>query len=252
MKTVLAIDIGIRNLSMCIMSCEDPKNFETFEINLWETFDTLETDEQLCSAVQKNGKICNRKCNFKYKKESEMLYSCKTHYPKTKTIEKINQNKKKLIKDYLLQDIASIVLKKIQCIYEENLEIFNQLTGVIIELQPTLNPRMKFISHIVYGKIVEIFLDSSTTVRFVGASKKLLAYTGPYIECKLKGAYAKRKWLGVQYGQWFLENKFSNEQRDKWSPTLMGKLDDRFDGLLMAINAITGIPKKNKIVTNKK
>ena len=82
------------------------------------------------------------------------------------------------------------------------------------------------------------------------ASQKLRAYTGPPIECKLKGKYAQRKWLSIKYGEWFLENKFSKEQRDKWLPTLTGKLDDRFDVLLMSINAITGIPKKQ--ITNKK
>jgi len=108
---------------------------------------------------------------------------------------------------------------------------------------------MLFISHILYGKFVELY-KNTIPIRFVRASQKLRAYTGPKIECKLKGKYDQRKWLSIQYGQWFLENKFSQEQRDKWLPTLTGKLDDRFDVMLMCINAITGIPKKQ--ITNKK
>jgi hypothetical protein len=100
-----------------------------------------------------------------------------------------------------------------------------------------------------YGKFVELF-KNTIPIRFVRASQKLRAYTGPPIECKLKGAYARRKFLSIKYGYWFLENKFSQEQKDKWLPTLTSKIDDRFDGLLMAINSITGIPKKQ--ITNKK
>ena len=135
-----------------------------------------------------------------------------------------------------------------QEIYDQN-ESFKQLTNILIELQPKCNPKMVFISHILYGKLVELY-KNTIPIRFVRASQKLHAYTGPTIECKLKGKYAQRKWLSIQYGQWFLENKVSKEQREKWLPTLIGKLDDRHDVLLMCINAITGIPKKQ--ITNKK
>jgi hypothetical protein len=80
----------------------------------------------------------------------------------------------------------------------------------------------------------------------------LKAYTGPEIKCKLKGAYAQRKWLSVKYCEWFLENKFTKEQRDKWLPFFSNKTKqcDMSDTALMSINAITGIPKKQ--ITNKK
>lgn len=225
----LCCDPGIRTLSLCIMN-------DNYEILYWDTINILEADEHKCKGIQKNGKICNKKCTVKYDKTN---YSCKTHCPKN-VIKK--EHKKKNIDNYLLQDIATLFLDKIEEIYNTN-EVFKQINSIHIELQPKCNPKLLFISHLLYAKFIT-FYKNTIPIKFVRASQKLKAYTGPYIDCKLKGAYAKRKFLSVQYGQWFLENKFSKEQRDKWVPTLIGKCDDRFDTMLMAINSITGIPKK--------
>lgn len=237
----LCVDPGIRNLSMCIMNSEH-------NILLWDTFNILDGDDYHCESTFKNGKLCNRKCTMKYKNDEKFIYTCKTHFPKKIKKTKLNDFKKKSIDDYLLQDIANTFINRLQEIYEQN-PVFKTLTSIFIELQPKCNPKMLFISHILYGKFVELY-KNTIPIRFIRASQKLKAYTGPQIECKLKGKYAQRKWLSIRYGQWFLENKFSQEQRDKWLPTLIGKLDDRNDCLLMCINAITGIPKKQ--ITNKK
>ena len=274
---ILSIDIGLRNLSMCIMSCEDKTNLETYKIHLWDVYNTLDSDDHLCESLQKSGKVCNKKCSLKYNTlptsvddgrgtlptsvddgrglDNKTIFTCKTHFPKELLpIKKTNEFKKKAIDDYLLQDIAKIVLSKIQDIYDTHLPIFEQLTSIIIELQPKINAKMKFTSHIIYGKLVEIYRETSTTVRFVRASQKLKAYTGPVLECKLKGAYAKRKWLSIQYTNWFLENKFLKEQKEKWLSFVLShkKADDMCDTFLMAINALHGIPPKQKFQKNGK
>lgn len=238
----LCVDPGLRNLSFCIMNTE-------YEILLWDTFNILDGDDYHCESFFKNGNICGRKCCMKYQNQNKKnVYTCKTHFPKEIKKTKLNDFKKKSIDDYLLQDIALTFINRLQEIYDQN-PVLKTLTSIHIELQPKCNPKSLFVSHILYGKFVELY-KNTIPIRFVRASQKLKAYTGPQIECKLKGKYAQRKWLSIKYGEWFLENKFSQEQRDKWKPTLIGKLDDRFDGLLMAINAITGIPKKQ--ITNKK
>jgi hypothetical protein len=111
---------------------------------------------------------------------------------------------------------------------------------------------MKFISHIIYGKLVELYYNTKTTVRFVRAAHKLKAYTGPFLECKLKSPYAKRKWLSIQYIRWFFENKFSKDQKDMWLQHFENhtKKDDLSDTCLMAINGIYGIPKKQRTDKN--
>lgn len=251
---IMSVDIGIRNLSLCIMSCDNTKEiiFDTFKIHLWDVFDTLDTEEHFCKSYQKNKNLCNKKCAYKYLLENNNVFTCKSHFPKELLpIQKCNNFKKKMINDYLLQDIADIILTKFQLIYEDNIILFTQLKSIIIELQPKINQKMKFISHIIYGKLVELMkqLPLKCTIRFVRASQKLKAYTGPEIECKLKGAYAKRKWLSIAYTKWFLENKFNIEEKEKWIPILLShkKTDDMTDCMLMAINALVGIPKKQKM-----
>lgn len=220
-----------------------------YQILLWDTFNILENDNYQCKSICKNGKICNKKCNMKYKIDLDTIYTCKTHFPKHIQKTRMNDFKKKKIDDYLLQDIAKEFINKINQLYNEN-NIFKDLDSIFIELQPKCNAKMLFISHILYGKLVELYKDTSVSIRFIRASQKLKAYTGPPVHCKLKGKYSQRKWLSIKYGEWFLENLFSKEQREIWLPTLTGKLDDRFDTLLMAINSIKGISKKQ--MTNKK
>jgi hypothetical protein len=249
---ILSIDIGLRNLSMCCMSADKPGDLQSYKIHLWDVYNTLDSDDYRCQCIQKNGKICNKKCLYKYKEQNETIHCCKMHFPKDIKISKEHTFKKKMINDYLLQDIAIIFLSKVQEIYDTNRVIFDKISSVIIELQPRVNQKMKFVSHILYGKFVELYVGTKTTIRFVRASQKLKAYTGPMLECKLKGAYAKRKWLSIQYTKWFLENKFSDEQKHIWLNDFIscGKADDRSDTMLMAINAITGIPKRQKFQKN--
>ena len=232
------IDVGLRNLAMCIMNND-------YDIPLWDVYNILDSDDHHCQGKFKNGKVCGRKCNMKYKFNETFIYTCKTHFPKNITISKTNNFKKKNIDAYLLQDIAKAFIKRVQEIYNEN-PVFKELNTILIELQPKCNSKMLFTSHVLYGKLVELYKDTDVTIRFVRASQKLRAYTGPSIECKLKGKYAQRKWLSIQYTKWFLENKFSKEQKEKWLPFFESKTikADLGDCFLMAINSITGIPKK--------
>lgn len=251
---ILSIDIGLRALALCCMSADNKSDMSSYIIHLWEVYNTLDSDDYKCKGIQKSGKICGKKCSFKYNAENRVVHSCKTHFPKDLDI-KLTRHifKKKLIDDYLLQDIAKIVLAKIQEIYDEHLLTLN-LTSIFIELQPKINRKAVFTSHIIYGKLVELYKNTNVPIRFVRASEKLKAYTGPEIECKLKGAYAKRKWLSIQYTRWFLENKFSKEQMDKWLPIFDSKRvqSDCGDTALMSINALYGIPKKQKFQKNGK
>lgn len=240
---ILSLDIGLRNLALCAMSAKDSSKIETFHLELWKVYNMLDSDDHRCKSLKKNKDVCGKKCSTKLNNN----FYCKTHFPKDTNFNiKLHTFKIKPINSYLLQDIAKVVLLKIQHIYDENKELFSQLTGIVIELQPKVNQKMKFISHVIYGKLTELLANTSTTIRFVRAAQKLKAYTGPFIECKLKSAYSKRKWLSIRYTEWFLTNKFSNDERELWSKYLLyhSKQDDLCDTFLMTINALYGIPKK--------
>lgn len=246
-KKILTIDIGLKNLALCIMSASDSTDYKTYKLHLWNVYNILECDEdRLCGAMQKNGKICNKKCLYKYREE----FTCKTHFPKNIEIKRNNNIKFKKIKDYLLQDIAKILLTKINEIFND--DIFKDLDGIYIELQPQMNKKMALVSHILYGKLVELYIQKNIPIRFVRASTKLKCYIGPPIECKLKTAYAKRKWLSIQYIKWFFENKFNNEEKENWLPFLLShkKADDICDAMCYVLNIIGGIPKKQLMHKN--
>jgi hypothetical protein len=241
---IATIDVGIKHLAICVMKNELKYDFSSYTIELWDVFNLLSENEYFCKNTTKNGKICNKKCKFKYLDNSVQIFCCKTHFPKNLTINNTNQYKSKKINDYLLQEIAEIVLIKLNIILNDNLQLFSSLSKVLIELQPKINNKMKFVSHLIYGKFVEYSLlnNLNICVRFVRAANKLKAYTGPPVECKLKGAYEQRKFYAVQYTKWFLENKFNKQEYDKWFP-LLNNSPDKSDTFLMAINELHGIPK---------
>ena len=89
MITTCCIDVGLRNLSLCIMN-------SNYEILLWDIYDVFESFERICTAKMKNNKICNKKCSYKYSNNENIeLYSCKLHFPKNIKI----TNKNKIIAD---------------------------------------------------------------------------------------------------------------------------------------------------------
>lgn len=115
---ILSIDVGLRNLAMCIMDSTDKTDLKTYCIHLWDVYNTLDEDTYLCQGIQKNGKICNKKCGYTYLKQVEIedseclkeyisIYSCKNHFPKDIPIKKKNIYKKKAVDNYLLQDIGN-------------------------------------------------------------------------------------------------------------------------------------------------
>lgn len=245
MTIVASIDVGIKNLAMCIMqnTPNDPKSFEHYSILLWDVFNILDHETHLCKGLTKKGSLCGKKCSMKWSTNGTMNFSCKTHFPKLITKTTVNKYAEKKVNDYLLQDIALAVITKLNSLFAQYGDLLRTLDKVVIELQPKVNNKMKFISHIIYGKFVEFLASTKCTVRFVRAAQKLKAYNGPPLECTLKGAYAKRKWLSVQYTTWFLDNKFNAGQKNAWLQCLQthSKADDLCDTFLMSINELHGI-----------
>ena len=238
---ILTIDVGLKNLAFCIMSSDDKKKIECYTIHLWEIINTLDESIPNCVCLTKKGSICGKNSTMKYIKDGELNYTCKTHFPKDRDIKMNNTIKRSKVKEFLLQDIALVVIRCIDEIYTRNKEIFEQLTKIHIELQPKINNKMKLVSHIIYGKLVDIFQQKeSIQIRFIRAAQKLKAYNGPPIECNLKSDYSKRKFLSIEYTKWILQNLFNATECDKWYNFFIEnkKKDDLADVYLMAINAV--------------
>lgn len=219
MNSVLAIDIGIKTLSMCVLD-------ETKCIKLWGVYNTLNDTEQRCKIIQKNGKICGKLCSVRKGED----FFCKTHSPND-----YSSYSPKKIKDYTLQELAKFMIISLNNTLSSNEEALAGVKCVLIELQPSFAVKMKFISHVVYTKLVEFFIDTDTVVRFIKATEKLKVYDGPEIICSKKG-YAKRKHESIQHAKYFLNEKFSEEQRGLWAPLLdCSKADDLSDAMCYCV-----------------
>ncbi len=228
--SVLGIDIGLRNLSLCILS----KTQKVYNISLWDNYNLLDETLGTCTTVLKNGAACKSKvCQYN-------VTFCKRHAPPGHKVVPV-----KLVKDYLLQDIAKKVLEKVESVVSENRDSFAKVTRVYIENQPRVNNKMRMVSVLVFGKLVELLPRAQ--VRFISANRKLkigelVGFTGE-VPSLLKGAkgYANRKKLSVMYTLAFLENK-DVADKDSWKTHFTGhsKLNDLADSLGFCIQQLGG------------
>lgn len=241
MKYVLSIDVGIINLALCVASCKDKDYYSSYKIHLWDVIDTIEKETNFCKEYTKKNILCGNKGSFCYNDSQSKIFCCKKHFPKDIQIKKCNIVKEKKIKDYTNHELCKIIIENIEDIYSQNIEIFNKITDVVIELQPSCNRKMVFISNMIYCKLVDMYLDTKTSVKFVSASRKLRLYKGPYISCSLKGKYAQRKWMAIQHCRWFLE-KFNIDEKEKWVNFFESKKikADMSDSFLMALDNLKG------------
>lgn len=168
MKRLLSFDVGIKNLSYCLMEIDEDYNYKIIE---WNIINLLNDEtENKCSKYRKNGNKCTSKSSFKHNNE----YFCKTHEPKElkcKKLKKPNCNKVSILK-----------LKT--TLYQEflnNYQRFNDCEYILIELQPVLkNPKMKSLANAIYDYflIETIKNNDNKVITNISASSKLKIIEG--------------------------------------------------------------------------
>lgn len=237
---VLSIDVGLLNLAFCSTSI-NLNSEEPLKINLWEIKNTLETEKETCRGTLKTGESCKKLANYTCKD----LHYCKTHIPDKKSFKKI---KHKQCKNFTLQEIAMNVITCINNLYNENLDTFNALNKVLIELQPRVNNKMKFVSHIIFSKYTELLKNQNCIIRFVAAKNKLKNFQGPVFECDVKSKYSQRKKASVFYCKWYLNHYFVDSEREKWIAFIEQnkKADDLADTFNMCIQEYSIKKSKNE------
>lgn len=149
MPTVLSVDPGLRNLSVCCVT--DGPN-----IIYWANADVLgvEASCDFCHRPTKWTAPTGRTCGIHQRRlgDDRVAY------------------KEKKLKSYSTQTIVT----KLLAVLVNNLDFWRDLCDpdvIAIELQPTKNNKMKMVSHIVYGFFIEHFPDAQ--VKFVRAADKL-------------------------------------------------------------------------------
>jgi hypothetical protein len=169
---ILSIDVGINNLSYCILEKIDN------EVNIlngyWNNLSLINDTNLLnlkCSGKKKNGIICGKKCKFfrNINVNDELLGYCLSH--KDTLCNEIKINKTKTL---TTNELNHKLIKKLDTIAE-----LQNVDTVIIEQQPSKNPTMKNLSFMIhsYFCIRSIDANKKTKVMFVSPKNKLKNYT---------------------------------------------------------------------------
>lgn len=117
------------------------------------------------------------------------------------------------VKSISIQKLGISLTNKLDAFVKE-IKLFDLVDEVIMELQPSFNPKMKSISNMLYQYfIMRGMIDCKLlkSIKFVRAKNKLKVYDGPPIECNLKTKYSKTKKLGISYCRYFINNNLNQQ-----------------------------------------
>ena len=213
---ILSFDVGIKNLSFCLLKDEVIEDWGILNI----------CTDDVCDHCSKDGKRCDKSAKFM----CDDFQVCSAH----KKLKQYSDKKFKKIpkqKDHMLEQGKQIVT-----ILQENPH-FLQVDKVVIENQPALkNPTMKTIQMIVYSYFLMNGITNQDSkiedIQMINARNKLKAYTGPVIPCDIKDKYKRTKFLGIQYCLSMIIN-----QSDQWINlfTTSKKKDDLSDAYLQGV-----------------
>lgn len=208
----LGIDIGIKNLSLCIIHDN--------QIKLWDIYSVME--EYFCLTCKKNAKF-----------SFEGNYYCGIHsrkMPKKKTI----NNK---VKSLTLQQIATKIIIKLTEVIDANEDLMRMLKLVTLELQPKVNPKMKFASHIIFCMLCKFFIHSKTKIKFEKASIKLKNFKEKNSFAYTENNYKNRKNRAIEYTIHCLKNSRIGNGEDYIDFfQSKKKKDDLSDSFLLSYN----------------
>lgn len=209
MAYVLGIDVGIKTLSLCLLSRD--------KIHCWGVYNILESDIIYCNTCGRKAKYISGFCGTHYKGEKLKKYEIK--------------NKK--VKSYNQQELCTKTITKLTEILKD--ESFSKVSHVVIELQPRFNPKMCFISNVLFTKLCDYYMDSDVIIRFDKAKNKLKNYKGEKGDF-VKNTYTNRKKKSIEYVTKEIE-KIDDEEMKEFLTSLT-KRDDACDSFLLAHNCL--------------
>ena len=202
----LGVDVGLKNLALCLIKDK--------RILLWDLYNILD-EEHIC-------KNCNRKAKYFSQKE----YFCGIHARK---IEAKKPVKTKKVSSYTFHELTRKIISKVEDIFEDNKEILDEVSSIVIELQPKINQKMKFTSHVLFTMFS--FLCKNSSVRFERASLKLKRAK---FKDKIQNTYKNRKKRAIEHTLACLE--YVSNSEDYKDLLTKSKVDDLSDAFLLSYN----------------
>lgn len=253
---VLSIDVGVKNLAMCLLSVDkNSKDVETTEIHLWKWYDvTSSTSNAPTSKVGKQKqkeagemgtcvnvlrKAGNPKCGKPGPLNTRGRAYCGIHDP-TKKHKPEDTQAWCYAMLQALPEIGDIVD---ECLKSSSLPKEHLL--VVIEQQSVDNKKIMMQSHLIYGFFVSRY-ENKVPIRFVPAYNKLLVYNGPPVECVLKSKYAVRKFTGKKHTEFFLSKAPALLKWKGFYVDCKTKQDDIADAFLQGLYVLIGKPAQTQ------
>ena len=223
MPLYAGFDIGVKNLSFCVIDSEKWNEYIDGEsddpgIVLWKNLNILGEPEKCCGIIR-SGKQKGTNCGKNSRWKNKHGYYCGRHKPVD--AKKYVQPKVKNMQMQMLKKKTFVELDKFE-------NVFDQVSSIIIELQPRKNQQMRLFGNSIEAYfIIRLQLDKDTpilrTVKTIHAKNKLNMYTGPEIPTgHIKNPYTCRKYLAQKHTEYFLERApdvleecyYSNKKRD--------------------------------------
>lgn len=213
---VAGIDVGVKNLGVCIIDSEIWNIFKKTGvgdsgIKLWKNINLI-THPKECSGTLKNGLECKKVSKWRIND----TYFCGIH--------KVDDCKP--IQKPQIKNISMTILKRLAYIELDKIDLFNFVDTILIETQPSKNQQMKmFASGIESYFVIRQKIDNKREciIKNSPAKNKLKLYDGDYISTShIKDPYAQRKFLAQKHTEFFLrndqqflhENYFNNKKKD--------------------------------------
>lgn len=226
----VSFDIGIINLAYCILH-ESGQILDWGLVNMADGNTKLTCSHKLTSG-QNKGKTCTTKAHYVHSDNSRKGL-CKVHH-------RNHIDKQDYVRNMTVDNCSEMELKLKLFQALPKIPGLLQSSNVLIENQPIkAREKIKGIAHSIFDYCVLRSLDQSDVnfnyIGFVDAGNKLTMYDGPPVSCHLKTQYARNKWYGKYYCEYFLGTKKSDQKAALRYYSTHSKKDDLADSYLQGL-----------------
>ena len=223
----LSFDIGIKNLSFCLINDKD------LNIEDWGILNI--SPDAVCEHCMKENKQCDKSAKKIIIENNKRL--CSSHI-------KLKQYKDMKMKNIPKHKNQLLLIGKNIVEQLDKYNHFLDVDHVLLENQPALkNPTMKSIQMIIFSYFlvngITNDLSKIENLEMINARNKLKAYKGPEIKCEIKDKYKRTKFLGIEYCKVMIDENDKIEDKFKKLFEESKKKDDLADSYLQGIYYIT-------------
>ena len=218
---ICGIDIGIKNLALCIIDTDlyNPSSFGTMII-YWKSLNILPNDH-LCSATKKSGIQCVRKAKYLHHSN----YFCGTHKPNNASV----YTPKKL-NSYTSNQILELCFEHL---YKQHYFDTYTIDAIVIELQPTFNFKMRFLSHGIHSFFMLESIRYNKKIKHVSYSHaknkmKVLKWFKFSFHSSKKRKYDQTKEASIECVKYLLQSNANTMLNDFLIHTKQDDLADAF------------------------